>query len=91
MALLTHTNASLYFFIKNSSGATYSGYIRISREILNDDNQEKELAKIKVTKSSRSAYVKINNSNVFYARRNGQSDSLDAKESYEWIKDHNSN
>ena len=36
--------------IKNSIGATYSGYIRISREILNDDNQEKELAKIKVTK-----------------------------------------
>ena len=82
---------TLEALIKTSIGTTYSGYIRISREILNDDNQEKELAKIKVTKSSRSAYVKINNSNVFYARKNGQSDSLDPKESNEWIQDHNLN
>ena len=33
----------------------------------------------------------MNNSNVFFARRNGQSDKLDSKKTQEWIKDHNLN
>ena len=77
--------------IKNLIGTTYSGFITISRETLDDENNQKELAKIKIQKSSRSAYLKTNNSNEFFARRNGQSDKLDTKESIEWIKDHNLN
>jgi hypothetical protein len=77
--------------IKNSIGKTYSGFITISKEILDDGINQKELAKIKVQKSSRTAYLKTNNSNEFFARRNGQSDKLDTKESIEWIQDHNLN
>jgi tetratricopeptide (TPR) repeat protein len=77
--------------IKNSIGTTYSGFIVISKETFHDDNEQKDIAKIKVQKSSRSAFLKMDNSNVFFARRNGQSDKLDSKETQEWIKDHNLN
>ena len=75
--------------IENSIGTTYSAFISMSKEIFYDNDEQKDVAKIKVQKSSRSAYLKMNNSNVFFARRNGQSNKLDSKETQEWIKDHN--
>ena len=75
--------------IENSIGTTYSAFISMSKDIFYDNDEQKDVAKIKVQKSSRSAYLKMNNSNVFFARRNGQSNKLDSKETQEWIKDHN--
>ena len=74
--------------IKTSIGSTFSGFITIRSEMYKENNQISEVAKIKVKKSTRAAYLKENNLSIFYVRRNGQTDSLDVKEAYYWINDH---
>ena len=74
--------------IKTSIGTTFSGFITIRSEMYKENSQISEVAKIKVKKSTRAAYLKENNSSIFYVRRNGQTDSLDVKEAYYWINDH---
>lgn len=75
--------------IKTRIGTVFSGFVSMRQVVYEENDHKFEIAKIMVKKSRRAAYVKDNNSNIFYARRNGQTDSLDAKESNEWIKDHN--
>ena len=74
--------------IRTSPGTVFSGFITMRLDMYEENGQKFEIAKIKVNKSTRAAYLKINNLNIFYVRRNGQTDSLDAKEANEWIKDH---
>ena len=74
--------------IKTSMGTEFSGFITIRSDTYKENSQILEVAKIKVKKSTRAAYLKENNSSIFYVRRNGQTDSLDVKEAYYWINDH---
>ena len=75
--------------IKTSMGAAFSGFITMRSNQHEEEGQLFEVAKIMVQKSKRAAYLNINGSNNFFARRNGQTDNLDAKECNQWISDHN--
>ena len=75
--------------IKTSMGAAFSGFITMRSNQHEEKGQLFEVAKIMVQKSKRAAYLNINSSNNFFARRNGQTDNLDAKECNQWIRDHN--
>ena len=74
--------------IKTLMGTAFSGFVTIRSDMYRENSQILEVAKIKVKKSTRAAYLKENNLSIFYVRRNGQTDSLDAKEAYYWINDH---
>ena len=70
-------------------GASFSGFITMRSNQYEEEGQLLEVAKIMVQRSKRAAYLNINGSSIFFARRNGQTDNLDAKESNQWIRDHN--
>ena len=74
--------------IKTLMGTAFSGFVTIRSDMYRENSQIMEVAKIKVKKSTRAAYLKEKNLSIFYVRRNGQTDSLDAKEAYYWINDH---